>query len=277
MYFSHVLLTFKEKIESAKDIDHDDIITKNVENLFSYNTINYMKYLKSSNHLYLKVYNFYKILRIISCLILISLLEYLDVTLLILITEISNILFGFYIDKNINYYLDQNNLNKVIEYSNKSIYYMCISNPLFILTVILKINYFPLKYNLLTYQYYILTFKFSVLIGALVFIKSMIYNLKYKSCIKIRNKLEEHRSYLFNSNYTHIIRSNNFFAIHKIVNLKTKISKLKSNHCCAICRQDYCEKDYITELPCKHFYHKDCIKLWLNKEFTCPYCRKIVF
>ncbi len=102
MYFSHVLLTFKEKIESAKDIDHDDIITKNVENLFSYNPINYMKYLKSRNYLYLKAYNYYRILRIISCLILISLLEYLDVTLLILISEISNILFGFYIDKNVD-------------------------------------------------------------------------------------------------------------------------------------------------------------------------------
>ena len=277
MYFSHVLLTFKEKIESAEDIDHDDIITKNVESLFSYNPINYMKYLKSSNQIYFKVYNCYKILRIISCLILISLLEYLDVTLLILISEISHILFGFYLDKNINHYLDQNNLNKVIEFSNKSNYFLCFYNPILILTVTLKINYFPLKYNLLTYQYYILTFKFSVLVGIIALIKYIIYNLKYKFCIKIRNKLEVYRSYLFNSNYTKIIKSNNFFAIHKIINLKTNISKKKNNDCCAICRQDYCDKDYITELPCKHFYHKDCIKLWLNKEFTCPYCRKIVF
>ena len=205
MYFSHVLLTFKEKIESGQDIDHDDIITKNVENLFSYNPINYMKYLKSSNQIYFKVYNCYKILRIISCLILISLLEYLDITLLILISEISNILFGFYIDKNINHYLDQNNLNKVIEFSNKSSYFLCFYNPILILTVTLKINYFPLKYNLLTYQYYILTFKFSVLVGIIVLIKYIVYNLKYEFCIKIRNKMEEYRSYLFNSNYTKII------------------------------------------------------------------------
>ena len=276
MYFSHVLLTFKEKIESAKDIDHDDIITKNVENLFSYNPINYMKYLESNNHLYFKVYNCYKILRIISCLILISLLEYLDVTLLILISEISHILFGFYLDKNIKYYLNQNNLNKVIEFSNKSIYYTCIFNPLFILTVTFKINYFPLKYNLITYQYYVFTFKFTALVVIIGLIKYMIYNLKYKFCIKIRNKLEEHKSYLFNSNYT-IISNDNFYAIHKIVNLKTNISKKKHNDCCAICRQDYSDKDYLTELPCKHFYHKDCIKLWLNKEFTCPYCRKIIY
>jgi len=277
MYFSHVLLTFKEEIQSAKDIDHEDIITKNVERLFSNQPLKYMKYLKKTNNIYLKIHKGYQILRIISCLILLSFLETLDLAIIFLSSEIISIIYALYTDIQIYDNLEKDNLNKVIDLTNKQLYFSAYFYPIFIITFVINMKLFTPFQNLLTYQYYLYTFKLSAIIGTINFARMLIYNSQKKSCIKTRNKLEEFRSFLFNSSYTYIIESNSFFAIHKIVNLKTEIPKKKINDCCSICREDYQDKDNITHLPCGHYYHKDCIKLWLNKEFNCPYCRKIVF
>lgn len=43
---------------------------------------------------------------------------------------------------------------------------------------------------------------------------------------------------------------------------------------CAICL-DIIERDKFT-LHCKHSYHSECIKQWLQKNNTCPYCRSAV-
>lgn len=43
---------------------------------------------------------------------------------------------------------------------------------------------------------------------------------------------------------------------------------------CAICQDDYKEEDDVTTLPCKHFFHKDCVTPWLRDHHcTCPICR----
>ncbi|KAI6191706.1 hypothetical protein M3Y97_00256900 [Aphelenchoides bicaudatus] len=44
---------------------------------------------------------------------------------------------------------------------------------------------------------------------------------------------------------------------------------------CSICLEQYVEKDQdgVRELPCKHRYHFDCIKNWLNHATNCPTCR----
>lgn len=277
MYFSHVLLTFKEEIPSAKDIDHEDIITKNVEKLFSRQPLKYMKYLKKTNNNYLKIYKGYQISRIMISLTLITFLNTLDVAFILLSAEILSILYAIYLDTMIYHFMDKNNLNKVAEFSNKSIYFAAYFYPIFIIFFVVKMKFFSPIQNLLTYQYYILSFKLAGLLGTFTMIRTMIYNFKYKSCIKTRNKLEEYRSKLFNSNYTCMTQSNMNYTINKIVNLKTEIPKKKHNDCCSICRENFKDKDIITELPCKHFYHKYCIKLWLKREFNCPYCRKIVF
>ncbi|KAH7443205.1 hypothetical protein KP509_02G025700 [Ceratopteris richardii] len=41
---------------------------------------------------------------------------------------------------------------------------------------------------------------------------------------------------------------------------------------CVICRFDYEEGDKLLTLPCKHQYHGDCIKNWLQINKTCPIC-----
>jgi hypothetical protein len=44
---------------------------------------------------------------------------------------------------------------------------------------------------------------------------------------------------------------------------------------CIICLEDYCEGDCLKELPCGHFYHKQCIDPWLmQKSSLCPLCKQ---
>lgn len=43
---------------------------------------------------------------------------------------------------------------------------------------------------------------------------------------------------------------------------------------CAVCLCDFEAGDEITQLPCGHFFHLDCVREWLTKHArTCPTCR----
>eukprot|EP00004_Rigifila_ramosa_P014486 TRINITY_DN3303_c0_g1_i1.p1 TRINITY_DN3303_c0_g1~~TRINITY_DN3303_c0_g1_i1.p1 ORF type:complete len:205 (-),score=33.50 TRINITY_DN3303_c0_g1_i1:58-672(-) len=44
---------------------------------------------------------------------------------------------------------------------------------------------------------------------------------------------------------------------------------------CSICLSDYAVKDPVRTLPCKHFFHSECVANWLrvSAHFQCPVCR----
>ncbi|ANM64623.1 RING/U-box superfamily protein [Arabidopsis thaliana] len=42
---------------------------------------------------------------------------------------------------------------------------------------------------------------------------------------------------------------------------------------CAICREELAANERLSELPCRHYYHKECISNWLSNRNTCPLCR----
>ncbi|XP_010453731.1 PREDICTED: E3 ubiquitin-protein ligase RING1-like isoform X2 [Camelina sativa] len=42
---------------------------------------------------------------------------------------------------------------------------------------------------------------------------------------------------------------------------------------CAICKDDIVVDEKAKRLPCKHYYHGDCIVPWLGIRNTCPVCR----
>ncbi|XP_069481584.1 E3 ubiquitin-protein ligase Praja-2 [Ambystoma mexicanum] len=46
--------------------------------------------------------------------------------------------------------------------------------------------------------------------------------------------------------------------------------------CCAICCSEYIKEEVLTELPCRHFFHKPCVTIWLQKSGTCPVCRHVL-
>lgn len=43
---------------------------------------------------------------------------------------------------------------------------------------------------------------------------------------------------------------------------------------CSICMDEAALGSEVTELPCHHWFHFDCIKAWLKEHDTCPHCRQ---
>jgi len=43
---------------------------------------------------------------------------------------------------------------------------------------------------------------------------------------------------------------------------------------CSICMDEAKIGEEVTELPCHHWFHGDCVKAWLNEHDTCPHCRQ---
>ncbi|WMV08182.1 hypothetical protein MTR67_001567 [Solanum verrucosum] len=50
-----------------------------------------------------------------------------------------------------------------------------------------------------------------------------------------------------------------------------KIDESSKN--CSICMEEFGIDTEASQLPCKHFFHNDCIVPWLNRSNTCPLCR----
>ncbi|XP_071941850.1 uncharacterized protein [Antedon mediterranea] len=59
-------------------------------------------------------------------------------------------------------------------------------------------------------------------------------------------------------------------ALPTVMATKETLSKETS---CAICRSDYDLNEKLTQLPCKHMFHRICVVAWLHKSGTCPVCR----
>jgi E3 ubiquitin-protein ligase RNF115/126 len=43
---------------------------------------------------------------------------------------------------------------------------------------------------------------------------------------------------------------------------------------CSICMDEVNIGEEVTELPCKHWFHHQCVAAWLAEHDTCPHCRK---
>lgn len=45
---------------------------------------------------------------------------------------------------------------------------------------------------------------------------------------------------------------------------------------CSICMDPVELGTEVTVLPCKHWFHYNCIEMWLNQHNTCPHCRRSI-
>lgn len=62
-------------------------------------------------------------------------------------------------------------------------------------------------------------------------------------------------------------------AIEGLPTVQVTEAQLTSDPNCAICKDEFQLEMEVKELPCKHFYHSDCITPWLRTHNTCPICR----
>ncbi|EER12811.1 anaphase-promoting complex subunit, putative, partial [Perkinsus marinus ATCC 50983] len=52
-----------------------------------------------------------------------------------------------------------------------------------------------------------------------------------------------------------------------------------AQHDCPICLSQYEDIDTVTELPCHHLFHLECLEKWVNRAAahrhpSCPLCRQ---
>eukprot|EP01029_Cantina_marsupialis_P012923 TRINITY_DN2861_c0_g1_i2.p1 TRINITY_DN2861_c0_g1~~TRINITY_DN2861_c0_g1_i2.p1 ORF type:complete len:272 (-),score=55.07 TRINITY_DN2861_c0_g1_i2:126-941(-) len=52
------------------------------------------------------------------------------------------------------------------------------------------------------------------------------------------------------------------------------VSKDNRQDMCVICLEPYKEDDLLTQLPCYHNFHPDCIREWLGDHPDCPMCKR---
>ena len=80
------------------------------------------------------------------------------------------------------------------------------------------------------------------------------------------------------TNLAEIILNREFYDEPKIVTQDKfdKLNIINNDSICAICLETNL-KGEVVELPCKHYFHKNCAKGWLLEKSTlCPMCKKSV-
>ncbi|KAL9992612.1 putative transcription factor C2H2 family [Helianthus debilis subsp. tardiflorus] len=63
----------------------------------------------------------------------------------------------------------------------------------------------------------------------------------------------------------------------KVRRLLAKDEEEEDGEICVICRDKYQAEHTIGTLACKHSYHEECIRKWLDEKKDCPMCRIPVF
>ena len=59
----------------------------------------------------------------------------------------------------------------------------------------------------------------------------------------------------------------------KLPFVKYDKNKYSENYQCIICMEEFQKNEKVKLLPCGHIFHDNCIKEWLMKQKTCPFCK----
>ncbi|RPA94497.1 hypothetical protein L873DRAFT_1830297 [Choiromyces venosus 120613-1] len=62
-------------------------------------------------------------------------------------------------------------------------------------------------------------------------------------------------------------------AIESLPKIKVTRQMVLSGDDCTICKEELVIDEEVSQLPCKHCYHFECVSRWLEEHDTCPICR----
>ncbi|KAG2448890.1 hypothetical protein HYH02_006239 [Chlamydomonas schloesseri] len=63
--------------------------------------------------------------------------------------------------------------------------------------------------------------------------------------------------------------------VEAVGSLKSGGGAILLDRCC-ICQVEFEDSDSATALPCRHCYHSECVRQWLQQSKACPVCSKEV-
>jgi hypothetical protein len=81
-------------------------------------------------------------------------------------------------------------------------------------------------------------------------------------------------SYFYDIVKNKIVKECNNYKINNELN--ETILNIETEIICSICLENLKKNEKCIEFECKHIYHKNCIKEWLQNHKNCPNCRKII-
>ena len=86
---------------------------------------------------------------------------------------------------------------------------------------------------------------------------------------------EELRNFVFEENFDHLEDVKVTLTEEQFGKFNTEIQQNQiEGKQCHVCLENLILDEKLTELTCKHIFHKDCIKNWLvNCSNKCPMCR----
>ena len=69
---------------------------------------------------------------------------------------------------------------------------------------------------------------------------------------------------------------NHEFSFFKLRETKITLIDKSNSDKCSICHEEFVINTIVKILPCKHFFHCDCLSEWVisNRKSKCPLCRK---
>ncbi|GFR40161.1 hypothetical protein Agub_g718 [Astrephomene gubernaculifera] len=65
----------------------------------------------------------------------------------------------------------------------------------------------------------------------------------------------------------------NRLQVERVSTLRATCNASSLDRCC-ICQLEFEDDDEATPLPCRHCYHSDCVRQWLQQSKACPVCGK---
>ena len=61
--------------------------------------------------------------------------------------------------------------------------------------------------------------------------------------------------------------------LKKYVLSKENLNNFGCENSCSVCKEDFAIGNKMMDLPCKHYFHEECLLPWLNQHDSCPICR----